>query len=204
MPYTIEFVESGSGIVFRGSGVLTEDELVEIRRGLTSDAEAMHLFAFVLIDLERVVELRLNREGVRRLVALDERLAQLVPDMVVAVIAPSDHMFGIARMWETDAEGTGWTIQVVRSRSEVESWLARALAVRANQRAGLKQELTQHPRTLRKPFAATVVITDVVSERQISSRTNDLSVNGCFVTTPTPFNKGATIQLAIAHAGVKS
>jgi hypothetical protein len=56
---------------------------------------------------------------------------------------------------------------------------------------------------LRKPFVATIVITDVVSERQISAHTSDLSLHGCFVTTPTPSNPGAKVRVTIVHAGAK-
>jgi hypothetical protein len=56
---------------------------------------------------------------------------------------------------------------------------------------------------LRKPFVAAIVITEVVSERQISAHTSDLSVHGCFVTTPTPSNPGAKVRVTIVHAGAK-
>jgi len=62
---------------------------------------------------------------------------------------------------------------------------------------------TQRNRALRKPFVAAIVITDMASERQMSARTSDLSVRGCFVTTPTPLNPGAKVRVAIVHAGAK-
>lgn len=49
--------------------------------------------------------------------------ATLTPHLVAAVIAPSDHMFGLSRMWETFAEATGWTIQIFRDRAEALAWL---------------------------------------------------------------------------------
>jgi hypothetical protein len=63
--------------------------------------------------------------------------------------------------------------------------------------------LAQRPRALRMRFVATIVITDVVSERRISSRTDDLSVHGCFVPTPTPFDPGMKVQVNIVYAGAK-
>jgi hypothetical protein len=62
---------------------------------------------------------------------------------------------------------------------------------------------TQRPRALRKPFVAAIVIADVISEQQISARTSNLSVRGCFVPTPTPMNRGAKVQITIVHAGAK-
>ena len=64
-------------------------------------------------------------------------------------------------------------------------------------------ESPKRPRELRRPFVAAIVITDVVSERQMSTHTSDLSVHGCFVSTPTPLNPGVKVQTTIIHAGVK-
>jgi hypothetical protein len=64
-------------------------------------------------------------------------------------------------------------------------------------------KLPRRPRALRKPFVAEIVITDLISERQISTHTSDLSVQGCFVLTPTPLNPGVKVRIAIVHAGAK-
>jgi hypothetical protein len=64
-------------------------------------------------------------------------------------------------------------------------------------------KLTKQPRGLRAEFAANIVITDVMSEKQLSTRTSNLSVSGCLVSTSTPFNKGDNIRISIVHAGAK-
>ncbi|MFI5096111.1 MAG: PilZ domain-containing protein [Candidatus Acidiferrales bacterium] len=61
----------------------------------------------------------------------------------------------------------------------------------------------QQPRALRKPFVAAIVITDMLSERQMSTRTSNLSLHGCFVPTPTPLNPGVKVQITIVYAGAK-
>jgi hypothetical protein len=134
MPYATEFVEGGRGIIFCGFGVLTENELVEAKLALKSNAEAMRHVAFALIDLKNVDELNLDSKSVRRLVGIDELLAKLATNMVVGIVAPSDHLFGIARMWEANASDTGWPIHVVRSHAEANAWFAEMLAPgRSNQ-----------------------------------------------------------------------
>ena len=47
------------------------------------------------------------------------------------------------------------------------------------------------------------MIIDMASEQQMSARTCNLSVSGCFVSTPTPLNPGAKVRVAIVHAGAK-
>jgi hypothetical protein len=64
-------------------------------------------------------------------------------------------------------------------------------------------KFAQRPRALRRPFVAAIVITDVVSERQMSTHTSNLSVHGCFVPTSSPLNPGVKVQIKIVHAGAK-
>ena len=64
-------------------------------------------------------------------------------------------------------------------------------------------ESPKRPRELRRPFVAAIVITDVVSERQMSTHTSDLSVHGCFMPTPTTLKPGVKVQITIIHAGAK-
>jgi hypothetical protein len=64
-------------------------------------------------------------------------------------------------------------------------------------------KFAQRPRDLRKAFSASVVITDLVSEQTKLTRICNISVNGCFVPTSTPFNKGAKLRIVIVHAGAK-
>lgn len=123
MPFVTSFVEDGRGFIFRGEGFLTEDELAAVRVALQAAPEAMRRLSFALVDLENVLELRLDHAGVSRLIAMDEHLAKLAAGMAVAIVATSDHAFGIARMWKSMAGQTGWPIAVVRSRSEAHVWL---------------------------------------------------------------------------------
>jgi hypothetical protein len=63
--------------------------------------------------------------------------------------------------------------------------------------------VSSRPRALRQPFVAAIVVTDIDSEQQISSHTSDLSVNGCFVLTPTALTSGVKVRIAIVHSGAK-
>lgn len=54
----------------------------------------------------------------------DKRIAALAPPgILIAIVAPHDHGFGLARMWEVFVEGTGWETMSFRSRSDAEVWL---------------------------------------------------------------------------------
>jgi hypothetical protein len=46
-----------------------------------------------------------------------------VPNMLVAIAAPRDYAFGMARMWQAFVEDTGWNTAVFRSRAAASDWL---------------------------------------------------------------------------------
>jgi hypothetical protein len=58
-------------------------------------------------------------------------------------------------------------------------------------------------RATRHPFAAAIEVTDIRSEKQVTTRTRDLSVFGCFAETTKPFPRGTLVRLRIHHGTAK-
>src|SRR6266481_9744443 len=56
-------------------------------------------------------------------------------------------------------------------------------------------------RASRYPFAASIELTDVRSERLLTARTTNLSLFGCYVYTSSPFPEGTKVSLRILHGG---
>lgn len=130
MPGTIEFVEGGRGLVFSGSGVLTGQEILEAKEALAADEVPLRTVKFALVLLEDVTAVDVTVGDLRAAAIVDRRLARMMPNAAVAIVAPRDHDFGIARMWEAIADVPEWTTYVFRSREEADAWL-RALAVQS-------------------------------------------------------------------------
>jgi len=109
MSYTTEFIDDGRGVLHVGTGVVHGDE---IHAGAMEDhrveARARAL-RFGLVDLTDVTELRITSEDVRAIAAESHITARLAPHVSVAIVAPRDSIYGMARMWEILVEGTGWT-----------------------------------------------------------------------------------------------
>ena len=53
----------------------------------------------------------------------------------------------------------------------------------------------------RFPFVAGILITDLVTEKQLAAHIEDLSLFGCFVETLDPLPVGAKISLRISYCG---
>ena len=118
-----EFIENGRGVVFHGVGELTGREIIEVKEQLAADEQRVRLLEFALVLLVEVRAFKITAEEVRVIAAIDHRLARLVPHLKVAIAAPRDHDFGVARMWEVIADVPGWMKRVFRDRGKAESWI---------------------------------------------------------------------------------
>ena len=117
------FVEGDTGVLFVGSGVVTAEEIRSAKLQLLSQQDRTRQIKFALIDFRNATDLLVDTEGLRRIVDVDRQLAVLLPDACVAVVAQEDYMYGLARMWETSVEVTGWRTWVFRSAAEACNWL---------------------------------------------------------------------------------
>ena len=61
--------------------------------------------------------------------------------------------------------------------------------------------MPEHHRALRVPFVAGVLVTELVTEKQIAAHTQDLSTYGCFIETITPFPAETKVRLRISRGG---
>ena len=123
MPYTSEMIDGGRGMLHVGRGVVRGADVLD---GAVVDHEPPARAAQLthgFVDLMEVTELQLTAEDIHGIVAENRVTAQAAPSVIVAVAAPHDHLFGMARMWEALADQTGWTIRVFRARQEALAWL---------------------------------------------------------------------------------
>ena len=88
---------------------------------------------FSLVDLSDVTRFEVTSDEIHRIADVAKRIALLAPHIVVAVIAPGDYVFGLARMWETLVESTGWTTAVVRSKAEADAWVKTKLVTQCEE-----------------------------------------------------------------------
>ena len=124
MPFSTEYLNDGRGVQIAAAGVLTAQEILDAKAGLLRSPERLKGLHYALIDMSAVTELHITRYDIPEFVAADMQIAMIVPRrMAVAIVAPGDLAFGVARMWEAFAEVTRWHTHVFRSRAEAGSWL---------------------------------------------------------------------------------
>ena len=78
----------------------------------------------VLVDLRETYKLDFSVPDIEELAALHELLGTTIGDGKLAVVASSDVVYGVSRMWEIVTEShTFMTTNVFRDLEEAEDWL---------------------------------------------------------------------------------
>jgi hypothetical protein len=121
MSYTVHFTASGSDLRF--TGALTAEE---IERALA--AAAAHAYSearrFSLVDFTGADLTGLPTSDIRAIAQRPGGLGPTAGPLAIAVVAPRDLEYGLARMWETLAEERPIDAAVFRTRALALAWLA--------------------------------------------------------------------------------
>ena len=77
-----------------------------------------------LVDLRGLERLDVSSESIRRLVSMFTPLDGVAPNTRLAIVAPRDDVFGMARMYQILRSDAPEEIAVFRDRAEADAWLA--------------------------------------------------------------------------------
>jgi hypothetical protein len=122
MPIDIKVLHGGLRLLCRG--VLTGDDLIGVHNRLLASPEVLKRSKYALVDEMAVDRLDVSTAELETVADLDKRLAAVAAaHAVIAIVAPRDLGFGLARMWEVFAEETGWETMTFRSVAEAEPWV---------------------------------------------------------------------------------
>ncbi len=124
MPYQVTYKQNGQRLCFRYWGDLTSAEVLQSLRERLPDKNDIQQVKVLLADHSAVVSMESDNHEVREAAYWFKKLAEHNPEVKLAVIAPSDLLYGISRMWEVYLDGIAWPHMVFRSVDEAEAWLS--------------------------------------------------------------------------------
>jgi hypothetical protein len=122
MPLEFHILHGGMGRRWIVRGALRGKELIARNESILS-SKSYEGVRWLIIDERAITSLDLTPEQVRTIKQQDDRLARVLPELVTAVIVPSDLVYGMTRMWEMLTERPGWSVQAFRSEAEADAWL---------------------------------------------------------------------------------
>lgn len=123
MPVELTFADDGLGVLLIGKDVVEGRDIVDIKEGLVGEIERLGGRPYWLVDFTEVNELRMSGDHMARLIEIDNEIAATIPNLIVALAAASDSVYGFARMWEIKAEKIGWTTAAFRDADDAKHWI---------------------------------------------------------------------------------
>jgi len=125
MPIFVELLEEQRLVYVRGTGVLTLADNLYVFQKLLADPRFRPGFS-QLADFRDVADAELGEKELREIVANEQAHLGFLEGARIALVAPADFAFGLARMWEILAERMPFEAGVFRSLDEAVAWLGLA------------------------------------------------------------------------------
>jgi len=114
-----------NGVVISISGVVTGAEIIAQNAKMHAKADFKNNISFYLYDLSQVDQIDINADEVATIAEQDMEAAQKTPNQVVLLVASSDLIFGLGRMWQTLVEDSALKAGVFRTLDEANKWIGR-------------------------------------------------------------------------------
>ncbi len=121
MSVEISFLDHEAGLRLTCTGTMNGSELLESNHKLLK--LPVQTCKYVLVQFQESATLVASADEIRQVAELDKLAAPCNPNVVIAVVAPTDAIFGLARMWSVFAEEFGWRTMVFRRRPDAEQWI---------------------------------------------------------------------------------
>lgn len=123
MPIETTYTDGGVGAVLVCEGIVTGKELTAALKEMFSRDLVAQPYLYNLFDCNELKRLDVATRDIRDAAELGVAASRCMPNFVVAIYASTDLAFGLARMWQTYVQQTGWNTHVFRSRPEAVGWL---------------------------------------------------------------------------------
>ena len=138
VPVKFSLTADGVGAMYASYGVLTGQELIDVDARIHEEVKRNPKIRYVLVDHTAVPEEKIDTGSLQAMATRTKETLDLMPDAIVAIVAPNDVLFGLSRMWQIQAEQPGLVSRITRTREEALAWLQEELEQR-----GLPFRLTE-------------------------------------------------------------
>ena len=123
MPAEIKFFDRGIGILLKGEGLVTGQELINCLTEIYSSEKIAKNLKYSIVDFTSIESMEVSKSEIEAIAEIHKNAEKISPDRVVAVAASKDIAFGLSRVWDANIGENQWERTIVRSRDEAESWV---------------------------------------------------------------------------------
>ena len=128
MPIQIKYIDSGIGVEFIGSGVVTGEDIIAANKEIYSNKNFSKQ-RYKIVDRTNCTEYKVSTVEIRIIAEQDKAAAKTNPNIIIALISTTDLQYGISRMYQAYVRDIGFLVEVFRNRKSAEEWVDSQLEI---------------------------------------------------------------------------
>ncbi|MEL0081822.1 MAG: hypothetical protein VW985_02120 [Gammaproteobacteria bacterium] len=121
MPLEVNWTDRHS-VCFTGNGIVSGAECIKANRLVIDDPRLPELRS-QLVDLGAVTDYRISAAESQTLAEMDKQAARTAAEVKVAMICPSDLVFGMSKIYAAYTPAL-WEVRIFRDADAATAWLA--------------------------------------------------------------------------------
>lgn len=126
MPIQIKYIQSGFGVEFIGSGVVTGAHIIEANNEIYRN-ENFTRQRYQIVDRTECTEFQVSIEEIRIIAKQDMSAAKINPHIIIALISTTDHQHGMSRVYHGYVGENGFLTEIFKDRKSAEEWIVTQL-----------------------------------------------------------------------------
>ena len=135
MPYTLEHKENDGGVISTYSGKVSDEEFQQcMQEKFFLDKEILspekvRVLRYSISDCADVADFDVSVDAIKHVARLSKRVMETNQTMLMAIVAPNNHEFGMGRLWQAYIGSQSERTKVFRIKEEANNWIAQTLAL---------------------------------------------------------------------------
>jgi hypothetical protein len=129
MPIRITYDRERQGVESYYIGTVTTDERLEAYYSVAT-GDQFSALKYWIIDTTSCDDIKLNSINVDSQIDMIKTNTHMYPNIITALVAPNDLIFGMSRMFQMKAESVGIETMVFGDRASADEWVADELQKR--------------------------------------------------------------------------
>ena len=126
MPIEINYIENNNGVILDYSGDVTGDELISVVMKIF-DNDNFTSLKYWISDRSNCTKYDVGTSHANTIASLTEINYLKNPNLLVALVSPTDVEYGMSRMYQILSEDEGFNTMVFHNRSEADEWISSEL-----------------------------------------------------------------------------
>ncbi len=123
MPVDVKYICDGAGVIHSYTADVSFEDLYYAIDRTYESVDTIKKIQFILFNFLETTSTTVSPEEFRILINKDRDAAKINSKIVVAVVGPTDLIFGLSRMYEMLADELPWKQSTFRTLSEAKSWI---------------------------------------------------------------------------------